>query len=157
MTQTQLQIWIAQMLRRKSPMYNMGMGIEIPTDLDADLFRSAFDLVVHASDNMRSVFRYADGGPVRVVLQPGELEYELPVLDFGGKPDDAMQWMREQMRQPFKLENRAFSSALLRTGPESFTWFISKHHLIWWVGLESNGLTLPTSDHQSCWDRYRPS
>ncbi|MBT8079029.1 MAG: hypothetical protein KJO31_10685 [Gammaproteobacteria bacterium] len=130
MSQTQLQIWIAQMLRRRSPMYNMGMGIEIRADLDAELFRSAFDLVIRASDSMRSVFRYADGGPVRAVLQPAELEYEVPVLDYSGKPDDAMHWMREQMRQPFNLTNRAFDSALLRTGPESFTWFISKHHLI---------------------------
>ena len=49
MTQTQLQIWIAQMLSGRRPVYNMGMAIEILSDLDVDRFRDAFDFVVNAA------------------------------------------------------------------------------------------------------------
>ena len=86
MTQTQLQIWIAQMLSGRRPVFNMGMAIDIHSDLDVELFRQAFDDVVAASDNLRSVFRYVDGGPSRVVLNPDDIRYELPVLDLSADP-----------------------------------------------------------------------
>ena len=77
MTQTQLQIWVAQMLAGRKPVFNMGMAIEIFSELDEDLFRQAFDSVVAASDNLRSIFRFEEGGPRRVVLEPDQLGYEL--------------------------------------------------------------------------------
>lgn len=130
MTQTQLQIWIAQMLAGRKPVFNMGMAIEISSELDEDLFRQAFDAVVAASDNLRSVFRFEDGGPRRVVLEPEQLGHEFKVLDFTENPADVESWMLDNMRQRIRLNKRLFNSALLKTGPASYTWYICMHHLI---------------------------
>ncbi len=130
MTQTQLMMWTGQMLSGKRPVYNMGFRIDIHADLDPELFRRAFRDVVDASDILRSVFRYVDGGPRREVQPPGSIEFEIPVLDFSGKPQEAAGWMQEQIVKPINLKKRLFNTALLRTGPESFAWYLCQHHLI---------------------------
>ncbi len=130
MTQTQLLMWTGQMLSGKRPVYNMGFAIGIDADVNPELFRQAYDDVVAQSDNIRSVFRYVDGGPRRIVLDYDEFEYDVPVLDFSGKPDEMKEWMQARLRAPINLKKRLFDAALLRTGPESFTWFICNHHLI---------------------------
>ncbi|MBT8080248.1 MAG: hypothetical protein KJO31_16835 [Gammaproteobacteria bacterium] len=130
MTQTQLLMWTGQMLSRKLPIYNMGMAIQIEAVLDYPRFRDSFDFVVEKSDNMRSVFQYIDGAPRRVVIEPGEMDYEFPLVDFSDNPQYVEAWMQERLARRIVMTRRLFRSALLQTGPASFTWFICKHHLI---------------------------
>ena len=129
MTQTQLQIWVAQMLAGRKPVFNMGMAIEIQAELDVDRFRQAFDDVVAASDNMRSVFRFADGGPQRSVVAMSDVEYEIPELEFSSR-SAAQAWMAESITKRINLKKRLFDSALLKIGPKTWIWYICMHHLI---------------------------
>ena len=130
MTQTQLLMWTGQMLSRKRPIYNMGMAIEISAPLDYARFRASFDFVIRKSDNMRSVFRYVDGGPRRIVLESNEVEYDIPLVDFTANPQDVAAWMQERIAEPIVMTKPLFRSALLQTGKSAYTWFIVKHHLI---------------------------
>ena len=130
MTQTQLLMYTAQKLSGRRPIYNMGMAIQIASDLDAERFRKSFDDVVRASDNMRSVFRFADGGPRRMVLDFDDIEYDLPVIDFSDNPELAAEWMQERLRERIVLTKRLFNSALLRIAADEHIWFICQHHLI---------------------------
>ncbi len=130
MTQTQLMMWTGQMLSGKRPVYNMGFKIGIESDLDESLFRQSFDDVVRQSDILRSVFRYVDGGPKRIVVPPEAMDFELPVHDFSDRLDELDGWMQEQLVQPINLKKRLFDAALIRTGPHSFVWYLCQHHLI---------------------------
>lgn len=130
MTQTQLMMWTGQMLSGKRPVYNMGFKICIESDLDETLFRRSFEHVVRKSDILRSVFRYVDGAPKRVVIPAAELDFELPVHDFSDRLHELDVWMQEQLVRPINLKKRLFDAALIRTGPESFVWYLCQHHLI---------------------------
>jgi hypothetical protein len=130
MTQNQLVMWMAQKMSGRRPIYNMGMAIRIASDLDTDRFRKSFDFVIRKSDNMRSVFRFVDGGPRRIVLDFEDMQYDLPVLDFTDRPEQVNDWMQEQLRDWLDLRKQLFRSVLLRVGHEEFIWFICQHHLI---------------------------
>ena len=130
MTQTQLMMWTGQMLSGKRPIYNMGFKISIGSCLDEQLFRDSFDYVVRQSDILRSTFRYVDGGPRRIVLAPGEIRYEIPVIDFSNEPEELDNWLKNRLKQPIDMKKRLFDTALIRTGPESCVWYLCQHHLI---------------------------
>ncbi|MBT8080395.1 MAG: hypothetical protein KJO31_17585 [Gammaproteobacteria bacterium] len=130
MTQNQLLMYTAQRMSGRKPILNMGMAIEIARELDPQQFRDSFDYVVGKSDALRSVFRFADGGARRMVIEPAELEFELEVLDFSGQPEEAAQWMDQRIRQRINLKKRLFDSALLRIAEDHYIWFLCQHHLI---------------------------
>jgi hypothetical protein len=130
MTRTQLTMWTGQMLSGKRPIYNMGFKIGIESCLDEQLFRESFDYVVRQSDILRSTFRYVQGGPQRVVLPPGEIEYEIPVLDFSNRVEDLDGWLQDKLKLPIDMKKRLFDTALIRTGPKSWVWYLCQHHLI---------------------------
>lgn len=130
MTQTQLMMWTGQMLSGKRPIYNMGFKIGIESNLDEALFRQSFDYVVEQSDILRSVFRYVDGAPKRIVISPAEMDFELPVYDFSDRLHELDGWLQEQLVRPINMKKRLFDAALIRTGPESYVWYLCQHHLI---------------------------
>lgn len=130
MTQNQLVMWLSQKMAGRRPIYNMGMAIRIDAALDQALFRAAFEFVVRKSDNMRSVFRFVDGGPKCVILGADEIEFDFPFLDFSEDPDAVIAWMNDRIRQRLNLKTRLFDSALLRVGDDQYIWYICQHHLI---------------------------
>ena len=129
LTAGQRLIWSGQQLSPGSPLYNMAIRVDISAALDPERFRAAFQSVVEASDVMRAVFDVTDAGPVATVLPHAPRRFE--VIDLSRDPDPeraATAWIADRVRRPIDLSTASFDAALLRLGPERWTWFFDQHH-----------------------------
>ena len=131
LTQGQRLIWTGQRLDPDVPLYNMGMKFVIEQEIDHDVFRRAFQLLLDTSDALRVVIKEIDGVPQQHVSP--KFTYDMPCLDFSGErnPQTAVdQWIGQRCVQLFDLDRRLFDSALLRVSDSCSIWYLNQHHLI---------------------------
>jgi amino acid adenylation domain-containing protein len=130
LTAGQRLIWSGQQLSPGSPLYNMAIRVDFSSALDAERFRAAFQSVVEQSDAMRAVFDGTDAGPAATLLPHAPSRFD--VIDVSRDPDPeqaADVWIADRVRRPFDLSAATFDAALLRLGPERWTWFFDQHHV----------------------------
>ncbi|MDX1647503.1 MAG: condensation domain-containing protein, partial [Longimicrobiales bacterium] len=130
LSRSQLMIWTGQQLDPDTPLYNMIYRFDLLGAVDPDVFRRAFQALVDRTDAMRTVFEDDDGVPAQRVLDT--LVHPLQVVDLSGEasPEAALDdWVRERGRRILDLGRCTFDSALIRTGPDRYTWYLNQHHL----------------------------
>ncbi|MCS6806445.1 MAG: amino acid adenylation domain-containing protein [Blastocatellia bacterium] len=131
LTKNQLLIWLGQQLMPDVPLYNQPRTFTIPTRVDLDHFRRAFQTLVNSSDALRTVIDTVDGVPQQRVL--AHLRASVEYVDFSGEPDPdqrAAIWLTEHAQMPFQLDQRLFYTALIKLAEERFIWFINTHHIV---------------------------
>jgi amino acid adenylation domain-containing protein len=123
----QAPIWASQRLAPDVPLANMAEIHRIHGSLDPGLFETAFDLVVAASDALRTVVHDVPGrAPVQRVLPTPPARTELVDLDR----TDVDAWCERRIAHPVDARRCGYDSALLRHGPDDWTWWIDLHHVI---------------------------
>ncbi|MEE4103472.1 amino acid adenylation domain-containing protein [Pseudomonas viridiflava] len=135
LTAAQRDIWLDQISRGDSPLYNVGGYVKLVGHVDLDLLHRAFEQLVAAHDALRTVLlpgagadglpmqRYADFFPV-----------SMPLHDLRDHPERisaAQALIREQMQRPYALDGSPlFRFCLVRADEDQYWLGIQAHHLI---------------------------
>ena len=140
LTDRQLLMWLEEQLAPGVPSNNMValFWITPAGPLDEARFARAFASVVARSDALRTVFDRMAGGGVRQrtraeLADPATTAGLVEVVDLSaaGDPRAAWRaWFDDRRRQPFRLDQRAFDTALVRLGDREVVWYLALHHLI---------------------------
>jgi thioesterase domain-containing protein/acyl carrier protein len=131
LTRLQVLYWISQTLRPVAPFLNTVLTFTINGPVDSDRFEKAFQALLRQSDGLRIVIDEVDGVPQGRVLTT--VDSTLQHLDFSDHPSPlaaARTWIDERSRTPLKLPERLFDTALIKTSPEQFIWYLNQHHII---------------------------
>ncbi|MDR6162708.1 non-ribosomal peptide synthetase [Pseudomonas fluorescens] len=143
LTAAQRDIWLDQLSRGDSPLYNIGGYVELTGPLDPALMQSALESLVAANDALRIVL-LADVGHDGLPLQgfAQTLPVAMPLFDFSGHPDPqsaARALVEEQMAQAYVMSGQAlFRFSLIRLDHHRHWLAAQAHHLIidgWGFGL----------------------
>ena len=85
LTGQQLIFWVGQKLQPNFSIYNMAMTFTIPSAIDSDLFRKAFQILVNSSDALRTVIEEIEGVPQQRALV--KFPYMMDCLDLSHTSD----------------------------------------------------------------------
>jgi hypothetical protein len=128
----QERIWRGQMKDPTSPVYNLGIYVDIRGDLDPELLERACRQVLKEAETLRAGIVEDEDG-IRQRIEPVG-PWTMPHIDLSGEldPQDAAgQWMDKEMVRPRAWGRPPqFSCALLTLAPGLHRWFGSTHHLV---------------------------
>ncbi|NWB96895.1 amino acid adenylation domain-containing protein [Pseudomonas gingeri] len=135
LTAAQRDIWLDQISRGDSPLYNIGGYAELAGPVTPALLQRALEQLVDAHDGLRTVLlpgAGADGLPLQTFA--ATLPVPLPVHDLREQPDPAhaaLILIREQLQRPYALEGGPLTRfMLIRLAPERYWLSVQAHHLI---------------------------
>lgn len=126
----QMEIWLAQQINPRSPVYNICQFTEIHGAVDSALFEAALRQVVAEAESFCLQFIESSDGIQQFVSLP---DWSLPVIDLSAEVDPqaaAEAWMKADYEQPTDLlNNLPFGFALLKVAPDRFFWYQRCHHI----------------------------
>lgn len=132
LTQGQLSFWLAQMLDRESPAFNIGECVEILGPVDPKHFELALRHVVENADALHLRIVETESGPRQYFKY--EPNWDLTDIDFSAMADSdaaAATWMRTDMARAFRLDHgQLYRFALLKISSNRYLWYAVNHHLI---------------------------
>src|SRR5450830_625540 len=130
----QRDIWLDQISRGESPLYNIGGYAELAGPLNPSLLQRAVEQLVASHDGLRMVLlpgAGADGLPLQTFA--ATLPVSFPVHDLSDQPDPAnaaLMLIREQMQRPYALDGSPLMRFLLiRLAPDQHWLAIHAQHL----------------------------
>ncbi|MFK8006478.1 MAG: amino acid adenylation domain-containing protein [Saprospiraceae bacterium] len=142
LTKSQSQIWTGQQLSPDSPLYNMAFTFEFHGEIDIDLFRDAFQLLLEQSDAMRTAFHLIEEAPKQKIYD--DFSYDFPYLDFSKKENNEtvlQEFVATRSQIIFDISKRLFDAVLIKMSDQYFVWYFNQHHLItdgWSVTIQYN-------------------
>jgi len=161
----QRDIWLDQLSRGDSPLYNIGGYVELTGRLDPALIQQAVELLVEKHDALRTrLLAGPDGLPLQAF--PHTVAVQVPLHDFADRPDPqaaAQALMQQQMEQVYALEHGPlFRFFLVRLNDRHHLLGTQAHHLIldgWGFGqlLQSLGEIYSALERQQPVNRAAPS
>lgn len=131
LTRLQLLFWVGQRLRPEIPLFNAIQIFTIPTAIDLQRFRRAFDVLLEHSDALRTVLEEVDGVPQQRVVSG--FSNPLDMLDFSDAADPELafqSWLQQRRVAAINLRERAFDAALIKIAADRFVWYLNQHHII---------------------------
>ncbi|MEM6963214.1 MAG: amino acid adenylation domain-containing protein [Bacteroidota bacterium] len=131
LTRSQLLIWTGQQISPSSPMYNMALAFELPTQIDETKFVLAFQKLLALCDAMRTVFVEKDGKPQQKILT--HLDYQMPIEDFSQHPEKSIflkNWLAKRSQWQFDITECLLDSVLIKMSTDQYVWYFNEHHLI---------------------------
>jgi len=135
LTMAQRAIWLDQVSRMDSPLYNIGGYLEFNGPLRADVLQRALELLVDKHDVLRTVLldeTDADGVPLQCFVS--SLSVKVPLYDFSGQADplgNAQALIQEQMARVYDLARAPlFDFFLIKLGEAHYYLANQAHHLI---------------------------
>ncbi|MCR8717523.1 amino acid adenylation domain-containing protein [Pseudomonas syringae] len=135
LTAAQRDIWLDQISRGDSPLYNIGGYMQITGPMDAQALQRALTQMVAAHEGLRTVLMPgagADGLPLQTYA--ASIPMPLAVHDFSDHLDpasSALALVSEQMQRPYVFDGRPLVEfCLIRLATDRY-WLASQaHHLI---------------------------
>ncbi|WP_131396999.1 non-ribosomal peptide synthetase, partial [Dickeya fangzhongdai] len=127
-------LWLAQEVNQHAQpnVFKVSKYTDIGGQVDADMLKIAIGQAVEEAESFRSIIDTSGPTPVQRVSETPL--WACPTLDFSTEQDPeqrAIQWMRENLNQPFDFEQGPlFSFALLRIAPERFFFYQCAHHIV---------------------------
>jgi nonribosomal peptide synthetase DhbF len=132
LNQAQASIWLAQMLDRADPAFNIGQCVEIDRAVNEGVFEQAVRRAVKDADAFHLRLVEMESGPQQYYSL--DEEWQLPFIDFSAEKDSreaAEAWMRVDLARPFDLiGGQLFRFAVLRINPHCYFWYMAGHHII---------------------------
>jgi nonribosomal peptide synthetase DhbF len=132
LNQAQASIWLAQMLDRADPAFNIGQCVEIDRAVNEGVFERAVRRAVNEADAFHLRLVETESGP-RQYYSLDE-QWKLPFIDFSTENDArqaAESWMRADLARPFDLiGGQLFRFAVLRVKSNCYFWYMAGHHII---------------------------
>ncbi|UGT42360.1 amino acid adenylation domain-containing protein [Nocardia yamanashiensis] len=123
----QRRMWFLNRFDTGSTAYNIPVAIRLTGALDVEAMRLAFADLVERHEILRTVYPQTDGGPVQVVLPPGDPEVPALTVDTVGEVESAV----------LALASTTFDvtaevpvrAALWRIGDDDFVLAMAVHHI----------------------------
>ncbi|MDO6819760.1 amino acid adenylation domain-containing protein [Zobellia sp. 1_MG-2023] len=130
LTKCQSALWAGQRINPNVPLHNVVYTFEIEGEIEHTLFEKAFQKLINATDILRMVFSEEQGNPIQTILN--EIDFSLELVDFTSNNDNIAvdEWLYQRTLQRMDISKRVFHTALLRTGPNNYIWFLKLHHLV---------------------------
>ncbi|SHM55254.1 amino acid adenylation domain-containing protein [Pseudomonas asturiensis] len=135
LTAPQRDIWLDQISRGDSPLYNIGGYLKLVGQVNPVMLKRALEQLLAAHDGLRTVLvpgAGADGLPMQTYAE--SIPVSLPVHDLRDHPERveaAQTLMREQMQRPYALDGSPlFRLCLVRLCEDQHWLVIQAHHLI---------------------------
>ncbi len=126
----QMEIWLAQQINPRSPVYNICQFTEIHGAVDSALFEVALRQVITEAESFCLQFIESSAGIQQFVSLP---DWSLPLIDLSAEVDPqaaAEAWMKADYEQPTDLLNDLpFGFALLKVASDRFFWYQRCHHI----------------------------
>jgi len=130
----QQQMWLLTQLIPDIPVYNEGVTVHLPGQIDVDVLERSLNEVVRRHEAWRTSFPMVDGQPVQVIHP--SLPLSLPLIDLRHlSPDEreaeALRRATADARQPFDLAHGPMVRAMLmRLEDEEHRLYLTLHHII---------------------------
>ncbi|WP_411379766.1 amino acid adenylation domain-containing protein [Pseudomonas sp. MPB26] len=135
LTAAQRDIWLDQLSRGDSPLYNIGGYVELDGPLDQALMQAALASLVASNDALRTVLlpgAGADGMPLQTFART--MAVGMPLFDLRGHDEAqaaARALVQQQMEQIYRLDGQPlFRFCLIRLDDERHWLATQAHHLI---------------------------
>ncbi|SDT21978.1 non-ribosomal peptide synthetase [Pseudomonas granadensis] len=135
LTAAQRDIWLDQLSRGDSPLYNIGGYVELDGPLDQALMQAALESLIASHDALRTVLLPdvgEDGLPRQAFLPT--MAVAMPLFDFSGLDDAhaaAQALLQQQMEQVYRLDGQPLLRFSLIRLDEGRHWLATQaHHLI---------------------------
>ena len=129
----QKRFWILNQLNNKQTAYTISLAYYLEGELNIELFKEAFDLVIGRHEILRTRFATIGGQPKQEIF-PMSNDFTLHYLDLNGKPDaiqEAYKIANDEMQLSFALDTAPlFNARLLRLEPQSHMFVFNIHHII---------------------------
>ncbi|MEN0014319.1 MAG: condensation domain-containing protein, partial [Solirubrobacteraceae bacterium] len=131
LTGAQRGVWMAQTLAPESARFHTADAIELRGPVEVDRLAHAIRTVLDGAEALHARFLDTADGP-RQALRP-ERDWPLERVDLRAESDPAAAAdarMARDLRTPIDLAtDRLFHAALLRTGDDTWTWYLRIHHI----------------------------
>lgn len=129
-TAAQAAIWTDQALHPDSPVYQLGLCVDIDAVLDPSILRRAIELAVQDAQALRTAVVDDDGlHQILVDDVPAPLT-EIDVADRCDPWAAALRWMDDDLRTPPRLDRAGhFRHALIRLAPDRSLLYLRHHHI----------------------------
>lgn len=148
LTSSQREFWFRQKQHPNLPMYNIGGYLDIPGEIDTNVFNEAVNLLIQKHDNLRTRLLATKNdieAPNQIYTSHSTVT--VPIHDLSAESDPystALAWMQPQFETPFKLTKKPlFHYNLLKLAKDRYFWFFKYHHLIidgWGIALLNHSL-----------------
>lgn len=130
LSQGQLAIWYLSRLSPESAAYNIAIAMQSAQEIDEDLLKKSFHVIMSRHEALRTVIRTGENGPYQLVLEQPTLSFA--VEEAEGLPEDLLQGLlSESSERPFDLENGPlFRISVFRTGHATQVLLFVFHHIV---------------------------
>ncbi|MGW3965986.1 amino acid adenylation domain-containing protein [Amycolatopsis sp. NPDC005003] len=128
----QTDVWYDEQLSGGGLAYAMADYLDITGPLDVGVFGAALRALADEAECFRARFVEVEGEPRQLIEPLDELPIRYPDVTGEADPEGAaLDWMHEDMRHPFSLEDfPLFRGALIKVGEQRHFWYLTTHHLI---------------------------
>jgi natural product biosynthesis luciferase-like monooxygenase protein len=136
LSQGQLAIWYLSRLSPESAAYNISIAVECAQEINEDVLKESFGVLMNRHQALRTVIRTGDEGPYQLILERPNLSFT--VENAGGLPEELLQELfSETAERPFDLENGPlFRISVFRTDKTSVLLFVFHHIVVDFLSLE---------------------
>ncbi|MGW7688470.1 amino acid adenylation domain-containing protein [Streptomyces asiaticus] len=130
----QQRMWFLDQLNPGSAAYNIPAAVRVHGPLDVELWRRSLNEIVRRHESLRTTFEEADGEPVQVVHETGELELTVEDCAHLYGPD-GQEGVKERARQeftrPFDLgTGPLMRMKFLRLAADEHILLLTMHHIV---------------------------
>ncbi|MEU6009327.1 amino acid adenylation domain-containing protein [Streptomyces sp. NPDC047453] len=130
----QQRMWFLDQLNPGSAAYNIPAAVRVHGPLDVELWRRSLAEIVRRHESLRTTFDEADGEPVQVVHDSGELELTVEECGHLRGPDgeeDIKELARQEFARPFDLgTGPLMRMKFLRLAADEHVLLLTMHHIV---------------------------
>lgn len=131
LTQGQQLMWLGQSLHPQLPLYNMINTFTINGAVDSEVFARAFNMLVSASENLRTTIQLIDDAPQAIILDSIDTPLEMVDLSSRTNPEVAFErWLDSRRAQALQMDTCLFDSVLLNLNDKRYVWYFCQHHIV---------------------------
>jgi amino acid adenylation domain-containing protein/thioester reductase-like protein len=130
----QERLWFLDQLTPDSPFYNLPAVLRVQGDLDQEILRASFQIVVDRHEILRTTFKLVDGRPTQIVET--KLKVTIPIVDLtsiaaSNRESEALQLVSVETHQSFELSTLPLMRVkLLQLAAQEYWLIITLHHII---------------------------